>query len=186
MSPDEFRRDQETKIPANANPKKGLVRDDLKSFCKERMGESWHKAYIPNERLAMQVMRAGSTSKERDKAIRDLIAEQNDPIVRHRLSVFAARLHELAKSLRRSSRNSKRPATSRWNLSETICRKVFLGQQAQMDYGAWARARKREAKDALDIVKQLGCKSRDAVSKICFSAHRDFSVCIPQRRFERG
>jgi hypothetical protein len=57
LSPDEFRREQETKIPTDADPKKGFVRDDLKSFCKERMGDSWQKAYIPNERLAMQVNR---------------------------------------------------------------------------------------------------------------------------------
>jgi CRISPR-associated endonuclease Csn1 len=165
LPPDEFRRKQETKIPADADPKKGFVRDDLKSFCKERMGDSWQKAYVPNERLAMQVMRAGTTRTERDKAISELIAEQNDPIVRHRLSVFATRLHELEKVTKEKLPQFQAPDYVALEFVRDNLPESFLGQQAQTDYGAWARKRKDEAKEALEIVKQLGCESRDAVQK---------------------
>src|SRR5665213_451556 len=178
LSPDEFRREQQTKIPMDADPKKGFVRDDLKSFCKERMGDSWQKAYIPNERLAMQVMRAGSTRKERDEAIRDLIGEQNDPIVRHRLNQFVIRLNKL----QHGDAKEKLPGYGvpdyvvlefvRDNLPES-----FLGQQAQFDYGKWARDRKNEAKEALEIVKELGCTSRDAVQKYLLLRSQGFQ-CV--------
>ncbi len=178
LSPDEFRHELETKIPVDADPKKGLVRDDIKSFCAERMGISWQKTYIPNERLAMQVMRAGSTPDERVKAIRDLIGEQNDPIVRHRLSEFATRLNKL----QYGDKKEKLPGFGvptyvalefvRDNLPES-----FLGQQAQFDYGSWARERKKEAKDALEIIKELGCKSRDAVQKYLLLRSQGFQ-CV--------
>jgi hypothetical protein len=178
LSPDEFRHELEMKIPVDADLKKGLVRDDIKSFCKERMGDSWQRAYIPNERLAMQVMRAGSTPDERAKAIRDLIGEQNDPVVRHRLSEFATRLNKL----QYGDEKEKLPGFGvpayvalefvRDNLPES-----FLGQQAQFDYGSWARKQQKEAKEALEIVKELGCKSRDSVQKYLLLRSQGFQ-CV--------
>jgi CRISPR-associated endonuclease Csn1 len=170
LSPNEFRREQETKIPANADPKKGLTRDDLKSFCAERMGDSWQGAYVPNERLAMQVMRAGTTRAERDKAINDLIGEQNDPIVRHRLITFAKRITFLENA-------HGKPAYVALEFVRDNLPESFLGQQAQTDYGTWARERQKEAKEALEIVKQLGCESRDAVQKYLLLRSQGFQ-CV--------
>ena len=128
--------------------------------------------------LAMQVMRAGFTPDDREKAIRDLIGEQNDPIVRHRLSEFATRLNKL----QYGDEKEKLPGFGvpayvvlefvRDNLPES-----FLGQQAQFDYGSWARERKKEAKDALEIVKELGCKTRDAVQKYLLLRSQGFQ-CV--------
>lgn len=82
----------EHRVAGNTDPKKGLVAEDL-SFLKRLADEgvSWEGFYLPNQKLEV----LSSTSGDPDVAIRRLIGEQNDPIVRHRLTVFKNRLDAL-------------------------------------------------------------------------------------------
>ena len=66
------------------------MKDDLKFL--EQMGSAWEGIYIPNQKLDA-LARSSDNAKE---AIDSLISSQNDPIVRHRLTLFAERLCPLS------------------------------------------------------------------------------------------
>src|SRR5205823_5917270 len=71
------------KLNGNTDPLKGLVKRDLKFL--QQMGATWEGIYVPNQKLDA-LAHSANNSKE---SIHKLIASQNDPIVRHRLTLFA-------------------------------------------------------------------------------------------------
>ncbi len=72
----------------------GLVEDDL-TFL-DRMGASWDRLYIPDARLDDAAKAAErSDAAGRERMVRRLIGEQNDPVVRHRLGAFHRKLRDL-------------------------------------------------------------------------------------------
>ncbi len=80
----------------------GLLVSDLQFLL--RMGkdgkpaDSWDDLYIPSQQLDRRAQEAQATMEERASAIRALIGEQNNPIVRHRLDAFWKRLQKLEKA----------------------------------------------------------------------------------------
>jgi len=170
LAPDEFRQQESATLATGEFARYKLKPHDLSCFRSERMGTSWEKTYIPNERLASQVLRAGSTAAERRKAIADLIAEQNDPIVRHRLRVFVERLEVL-------SRAYEPPQHIVLEFVRDVLPESFLAQEAQKDYEKWIRDNEKKTKEAREIVKQLGATGRDSVQKYLLLRAQGFE-CI--------
>ena len=61
-----------------------------------RTGDSWETIHIPEQRLdALEARHTEDGIVDQDAAIRDLIGGINNPVVRHRLGLFAKRLKEL-------------------------------------------------------------------------------------------
>lgn len=61
-----------------------------------RTGDTWEAIHIPEQRLdALEARHTHDGIVDPDGAIRDLIGGINDPVVRHRLGLFAKRLKEL-------------------------------------------------------------------------------------------
>ena len=82
-----------------ANGMKGLLVSDLAALLRMRKDgatkDSWEDLYIPSQQLDRLAQQSSATREERDAAIRALIGQQNNPIVRHRLDTFWKRLRAL-------------------------------------------------------------------------------------------
>jgi CRISPR-associated endonuclease Csn1 len=89
--PVEFHGEQFAKLNGNTDPKKGLVLADLKFLLD--MPESWEDIHVPAQKLdALAVRHTEDGRLDVEKAVADLLGGINDPVVRHRLGVFARRL----------------------------------------------------------------------------------------------
>jgi CRISPR-associated endonuclease Csn1 len=136
-------------LNGNTNPLKGLVKDDL-TFL-QQMGMTWEGIYIPNQKLEAL---AQSTSDAKE-AIQSLISSQNDPIVRHRLTLFAERLDELA---------------SRYGVPDYIVlefvREDFMGKKAKLEYFKFQRDRANERVKAREEAAKAGAEERAAGLKM--------------------
>ncbi|MBI3880159.1 MAG: hypothetical protein HY301_08855 [Verrucomicrobia bacterium] len=112
------------RLSGNTDPLKGLVKEDLKFLL--GMGSTWEGIYIPNQKLDAL---ARSTDDPR-AAIRTLIGSQNDPIVRHRLTLFAERLDELAEKFGTPD-----------SIALEFVREDFMGDKAKFEYRKFQRER---------------------------------------------
>ena len=121
-----------------------------------QMGPSWKDIYIPNQKLDALARSTGDS----DKAIRTLIASQNDPIVRHRLTVFSERLDELAAI----------HGTPDSIVLEFV-REDFMGKKAKMEYVKFQRERASERAKARDEAAKAGA-TEGAADKTSFSCAR--------------
>jgi len=74
-----------------------ILERDLKFLTDlAQANDTWEAIHIPEQRLeALETRHTNDGEIERDSAIREIIGSINDPIVRHRLTVFAGRLSEL-------------------------------------------------------------------------------------------
>lgn len=126
-------------LNGNTNPLKGLVKDDL--TCLLQMGPTWEGIYIPNQKLDALARSAGDAQE----AIRQLIGSQNDPIVRHRLTLFAARLNELA----------ERFGPPDFVVLEFV-REDFMGKKAKLEYMKFQRERASERAKAREEAAKAG------------------------------
>jgi len=137
------------KLNGNTEPLKGLVKDDLKFL--QKMGTTWEGIYIPNQKLDTL---AQSTDNPKE-AIHNLISSQNDPIVRHRLTLFAERLNELAE---------------RFGVPDAIVlefvREDFMGKKAKLEYFKFQRERANERAKAREEAIQVGAEERSAGLKM--------------------
>jgi CRISPR-associated endonuclease Csn1 len=84
-----------------ANAIKGLLHSDLAFLLRMRKPDvkedSWDGIYIPTQNLDHVMHETGADAAARNRAIRELIGMQNNPIVRHRLDTFWERLKTLEK-----------------------------------------------------------------------------------------
>ncbi|HEX3799295.1 MAG TPA: HNH endonuclease domain-containing protein [Verrucomicrobiae bacterium] len=148
-SPKHFYDAEVAELKGNTNLLKGLVKDDLKFLL--RMGETWEGIYIPNQRLDALVRSAESP----DKAVRSLIGLQNDPIVRHRLSVFAERLTVF---------------TAKFGEPESVVlefvREDFMGRKAKLEYNKFIRDRATDRARAKKEAAEAGNSERAAGFKL--------------------
>ncbi len=133
-SPQDFLRENEMRLIAgNFDKRKGLVKEDL-AFM-EHMGNSWDGLYIPNQTLS-EYKTAGGEG-EQAKAIQKLIADQNDPIVRHRLGVFYSQI----KNMQREFGTPDRVAIE-------FVREDWLPEQRKNDYEKHKEEREQRDKEA--------------------------------------
>lgn len=119
-----FRRSELKRLKGNTNPNHGLVPGDLSFLA--HMGANWDAMWIPDEKLDSLLRRA----TDRNAAIRQLVGNQTDPIVRHRLGVFCERLAELQ---RRFGAPDK--------IVLEFARADFMAKKTRLDYRALLRER---------------------------------------------
>lgn len=137
------------RLKGNTDPLKGLVANDLKFLL--QMGPTWDGMYIPNQKLDALSRSIGDAHK----AIRRFIGSQNDPIVRHRLSLFAQRLEQLA----------SRFGTPDFVVLEFV-REDFMGKKAKLEYLKFQRDRAKERAKAREEAAQAGSEERSAGLKM--------------------
>jgi CRISPR-associated endonuclease Csn1 len=93
--------DSEDQATNAANCLKGLLVSDLAFLTKMRKDDakedSWDGIFIPSRNLDQVAAQAEASPAERRDTILALIGQQNNPIVRHRLSTFWERLQKLEK-----------------------------------------------------------------------------------------
>jgi CRISPR-associated endonuclease Csn1 len=148
-TPDVAYQEELARLKGNTNPLKGLVKDDLKFL--RQMGKTWEGIYIPNQKLdALQ----HSEGDPHDK-IRELIGSQNDPIVRHRLTLFTQRLDELA----------GRFGTPDFVVLEFV-REDFMGKKAKFEYFKFQRDRAKDRAKAREEAAKAGAEERSAGLKM--------------------
>ena len=139
------------RLNGNTAPVKGLVKDDLKFLL--QMGKTWEGIYIPNQKLDAL---ARSTDDPLE-AIRQLIGSQNDPIVRHRLTLFAERLDFLA--------TTKKFGTPNYVALEFV-REDFMGKKAKFAYFKFQRDRAHDRAKAREDAAKAGAEERSAGLKM--------------------
>lgn len=138
-----------TRLGGNTNPLSGLVPDDLK-FLKQ-MGSTWEGIYIPNQKLDA----LARSTDDAHEAIRQLIGSQNDPIVRHRLTLFADRLDELA----------EKHGVPDGVVLEFV-REDFMGRKAKFEYLKFQRDRAKQRVEAREKAAQVGATENAAGLKM--------------------
>ncbi|MBI5775514.1 MAG: hypothetical protein HZA89_17475 [Verrucomicrobia bacterium] len=137
------------RLSGNTDPLKGLVKDDLKFLLK--MGNTWEGIYIPNEKLdALQ--RADGEAAEK---IRELIGSQNDPIVRHRLTLFAERLDKLAEKFGPPD-----------YVALEFVRQDFMGRKAKIEYFSFQKKRAEERTKAREKAQTAGASEKSGGLKM--------------------
>jgi len=127
------------RLNGNTDPLKGLVKDDLKFLL--QMGPTWEGIYIPNQKLDALTR----STEDANEAIRQLIGAQNDPIVRHRLTLFADRLNLLA----------EKHGTPDCVVLEFV-REDFMGRKAKQEYLKFQRERAKERSEAREEAAKAG------------------------------
>jgi CRISPR-associated endonuclease Csn1 len=81
-------------------PRTWLLISDLDFFSRMQSNEGqedWDKFFIPSSNLDRLAAESNATETERKEAIEKLISQQNNPIVRHRLTAFWERLQGMEK-----------------------------------------------------------------------------------------
>jgi CRISPR-associated endonuclease Csn1 len=149
QSPLEFYKAELLRLNGNTDSKRGLVPEDLKFLT--QMGDTWEGIYIPNQKLDALVR----NSEDRDAAIRELIGAQNDPIVRHRLSMFAERLSFLEEQFGKPK-----------EIVLEFVREDFMGEKAKLEYRKFLKDRARQRSDAREDAAKVGTHERAAGLKL--------------------
>jgi CRISPR-associated endonuclease Csn1 len=149
QKPKDFYQAELTRLNGNMNPIKGLVKDDLK--CLLQMGETWEGIYIPNQKLDALVRNAD----DKKEAIRALIGSQNDPIVRHRLFLFAERLSELEEKFGKPEQ-----------IVLEFVREDFMGEKAKRELMKFQRDRATDRAKARKEAEEAGATERAAGLKM--------------------
>ena len=124
-----------------------------------RTGNTWEKVHFPEQRL--DALEAEYTDDEgqldRDAAISAVLGAINDPVVRHRLGVFARRLKTLQFGTKQS------PA---FGIPERIVlefiRTDFMGDEAKFKLRRFQDEREKARKEAREQTLKLGVDSRSA------------------------
>jgi CRISPR-associated endonuclease Csn1 len=149
--PKQFHKEEVERLNGNTNPLKGLVEKDLKFLLE--MGDTWKGIYIPNQKLdALQ--RPGGSPLDK---IRELIGSQNDPIVRHRLALFAERLEGLSERFGKPD-----------SVVLEFVREDFMGKKAKFEYFKFQRDRAHDRAKAREDAAKAGAEERAAGLKMEF------------------
>jgi CRISPR-associated endonuclease Csn1 len=148
-TPPQAHEDELARLNGNGDPLKGLVKDDLRFLL--QMGTTWEGLFIPNQKLDALARSPGDP----DEAIRLLIGSQNDPIVRHRLMLFADRLDGLA----------ERFGTPAFVVLEFV-REDFMSKRAKDDYLKFQRDRAADRARAREEATEAGATERAAGLKM--------------------
>jgi CRISPR-associated endonuclease Csn1 len=148
-NPVDFYREELARLNGNADPKRGLVGSDLKFLVS--MGSTWEGIHIPDQKLDAIVQQADDA----DEAIRKIIGSQNDPIVRHRLAMFAERLAAL-----RTAHGAPEMVVLEF------VREDFMGRKAVIEYRAFLKKRDAERKLAREDAIKVGATERSSSLKL--------------------
>jgi len=156
--------EQQRKREDTDNRKSGLLASELHFLLQMRKdlagSDSWENIFIPSQTLdALQLRHTNAGKLNADAAIRDLLGTVNDPIVRHRLQVFAKRLKKL-------QHGDKRENLPGFGVPDVIVlefvREDFMGEQAKRDYQKFINDREKERRAAREEAEKLGLESRSS------------------------
>lgn len=151
--PSEFLRGETARLNGNKDPLKGLVESDLKFLADmAARNDTWEGIYIPNQQLDAIVQATGDS----DEAIRRLIGQQNDPVVRHRLTVFHQRLGELEQST----------GTQPDSVVLEFVREDFMGKEAKREYFNFIKKRAEERIKSREEAASIGATEKSAGLKL--------------------
>jgi CRISPR-associated endonuclease Csn1 len=151
--PSEFLQEEIARLNGNKDPLKGLVGADLKFIGDmAAKNDTWEGIYIPNQQLDALT----ELSNDSTEAITSLIGQQNDPIVRHRLSVFYERLRELEQTTK--------------SLPDQVVlefvREDFMGKKAKIEYFSFIKRRAEERIKAREEAASVGATEKSAGLKL--------------------
>ena len=148
-APLDFQQEELQRLNGNTDPKEGLIADDLKFLG--QMGQTWEGIYVPNQKLDALLRRTVSPQA----AVHQLIGSQNDPIVRHRLGVFADRLAFLER---------------KFGVPDEIVlefvREDFMGEKARLEYRKFLKTRAAERVRSRQEAVEAGAHQRAAGLKM--------------------
>ncbi len=151
--PSEFLKEEIARLNGNKDPLKGLVEADLKFISDmAAKNDAWEGIYIPKQQLDALV----ELSNDSSGAITRLIGQQNDPIVRHRLSVFYKRLRELEQTTK------SRPDP----VVLEFVREDFMGKKAKIEYFSFIKRRAEERVKAREEAASVGATEKSAGLKL--------------------
>jgi CRISPR-associated endonuclease Csn1 len=152
-SPHDFCPEQVAELGGNTDEKKGLVPRDLK-FLND-MGDSWDDIRVPAQKLDALAARHTENGKlDVDKAVPDLLAGINDPVVRHRLHVFADRLRYL-----RAEYGEPQEVVLEF------IRQDFMGPKRKAELLQFQREREKARKEAREKATEAGAEEKSAALK---------------------
>ncbi len=153
QKPSAFLHEEIARLNGNKDPLKGLVEADLKFLGDmAQKSDTWEGIYIPNQQLDALV----ALSTDSVQAITTLIGRQNDPIVRHRLSVFYKRLCELQQI------TNSRPD----QVVLEFVREDFMGKKAKIEYFSFIKTRAKERAKAREEAANAGATEKSAGLKL--------------------
>ncbi len=151
--PSDFLREEVARLKGNKDPLKGLVESDLKFLADmAARNDTWEGIYIPNQQLDAIAQFSG----EPGERIRRLIGQQNDPVVRHRLTAFYKRLCELEKF------TGSRPDS----VVLEFVREDFMGKKAKIEYSSFIKKRAEERIKAREEAARAGATEKSAGLKL--------------------
>jgi len=148
-SPKTLHHEESLKLKENNDPKKGLIPNDLSFLLK--MGDAWEKIYIPEQKLDAleKAYQNPDGTLDKQKAIRAIIGSINNPIVRHRLTVFSDRLSFL---------------TNNHGIPDQVVlefvREDFMGDDAKRELKKFQDDRKKQRIEARKFANDAGDTSK--------------------------
>lgn len=119
-------------------------------------GDTWEDLYFPEQRLyALEARHKDEAGKvDVPNAVREIIGSINDPVVRHRLGVFADRIGE---------------HHARFGVPEELVlefiREDFMGEQAKFELRRFQNEREKARKEAKERAADLGAGERSGQLK---------------------
>ncbi|MHB1083178.1 MAG: type II CRISPR RNA-guided endonuclease Cas9d [Prosthecobacter sp.] len=118
-----------------------------------RTNDTWEGIYLPEQRMdSLAAKHADADGNvDADKAIRELIGANTDPIVRHRLSVFDSRLVEL---------REKHGVPD--SIALEFVRTDFMGEQAKRDLAKFQKDREKVRAEAKERARELEIDTKSA------------------------
>jgi CRISPR-associated endonuclease Csn1 len=151
--PSAFLQKEIRRLNGNKDPLRGLVKSDLKFIADmAARNDTWEGIYIPNQQLDA----LAESATDSGEAVTRLIGQQNDPIVRHRLSVFYRRLTELEQG------TNSRPDC----VVLEFVREDFMGEKAKLDYHSFIKRRAEERIQAREDAAKVGATEKSAGLKL--------------------
>jgi CRISPR-associated endonuclease Csn1 len=124
-----------------------------------RTGDTWDKLHFPEQRLdALEAQHTDDEGQlDRDAAISAVLGAINDPVVRHRLGVFARRL----KALQFGTKQSPAFGVPERIVLEFV-RTDFMGDEAELKLRRFQDEREKARKEAREQTLKLGLDGRSA------------------------
>ena len=158
VAKDEKQREREN----NENRKHGVLVSELHFLCQMRkdnsVADSSENIFVPSQTLdALQQRHTEDGKLDADAAIRELLGTINDPIVRHRLGVFAARLKKL-------QHGDEKEEIPKCGVPDAIvlefAREDFMGETAKRELQNFQRERENERAEAKKMAAEAGAESK--------------------------
>lgn len=126
--------------------------------------DTWEAIYFPEQRLdALEARHRKEGDVDRDAAIREIIGDNNDPVVRHRLMVFAERLVALEEA----------HGAPRQIVLEFV-REDFMGRKAKIALANFQSDREKARKEAREQAAAAGQDERSAPLKFELAKAQQF------------